>query len=159
MAKPDTRYWDSCCFLGHFKAEPDKAQACADVLTAASEGKLAIVTSTLTLTEVVKIRNEPPIPASDGTTIDEFFKHGFIIVRQLDRITAELARRLVWESGITPKDAIHLATALRAGCRRMDTTDRALLAKRSVSFEDYGPVEIKLPSWDHPVQPELQPID
>ena len=35
------------------------------------------------------------------------------MVREVDRFIAEDARELVWNKNVEPKDAIHLATALR----------------------------------------------
>lgn len=59
------RYWDSDCFLGWFMAEPDKVAACQGVVQAAQAGDLKIVTSALTLTEVIKIKNHPSLKEED----------------------------------------------------------------------------------------------
>jgi predicted nucleic acid-binding protein len=48
---------------------------------------------------------------------------------QLDRSTAELAQEVVWEHGVRPKDAVHVATALKSQVEQLDTFDRALQRK------------------------------
>jgi hypothetical protein len=39
----DHRYWDSDCFLGWLQAEADKERECQDVLEAAKDGRVRIV--------------------------------------------------------------------------------------------------------------------
>jgi predicted nucleic acid-binding protein len=46
-------YWDSNCFLGHFQAEAGKAEKCDGVIQRAERGDVLIVTSALTLAEVL----------------------------------------------------------------------------------------------------------
>src|ERR1019366_590369 len=96
----------------------------------AEAGNIRIVTSSLTLTEVIRVKGQPPMDEADEAKITAFFKHEYILIRELDRVTAEQARRLIWEQKVTVKDAIHVATAARAGLTRMDTFDDKLL-KRS----------------------------
>lgn len=55
-------YWDSDCFLGHFKAEDDKAEKCDGVLQRAARGEVLILTSALTLTEVLWMRGQDRLP-------------------------------------------------------------------------------------------------
>jgi hypothetical protein len=57
-----------------------------------------------------------------------FFEQPWILVRDVDRFIAEDARHLIWAHGIKPKDAIHLATALRLKLSVMDTFDDDLIA-------------------------------
>lgn len=145
----EIRYWDSCCFIAYL-ADEDGADGCDEVLNAARAGSLRIVTSMLTLAEVVKLKKHKPIPIEDQTKLDDAFKPSYLHLRNVDRATAALARSLVWAEDIEPKDAIHVATALRAGVGRLDTTDKKLLARSPVSFEHYGPLEIVEPSWADP---------
>lgn len=119
----DRRYWDSCAFLGYLNNEPDKADKCESVLQAAEEGKIDIVTSALTLTEVIKTKGGPAIPRDQEQKIRDFFEHPWIIVREVDRFVAEQARELIWAHGLKPYDAIHLATALNLKLAVMDTFD------------------------------------
>lgn len=123
----DRRYWDSCCFLGYLGNEADKADKCEPVLSAAEDGHLEIVTSALTLTEVIRVKGAAAIPKDQEKKIRDFFEHSWIVVRDVDRFISEHARDLIWAHGLKPYDAIHLATALNLNLSLMDTFDGALL--------------------------------
>ena len=49
----DYRYWDSVTFLGWLGDEVDKVPSCRPVLEAAEGGTVVLVTSALTITEVL----------------------------------------------------------------------------------------------------------
>jgi len=109
------RYWDSVVFLGWLAEEPDKVNECRPVIEAAEAGTITLVTSTLTIAEVLWLKGQPQkklLPQS-AHKVEAFFRHSWIVVREVDRFIAESARDLVWNKNIKPKDAIHLATALR----------------------------------------------
>jgi len=125
----DVRYWDSDCFLGWLLEEADKMSECGEVLTEASAGRVQIVTSALTLAEVIKLgKGRTPVPSRHADRIREVFSRSCIVVRNLDRFIAEDARQLIWDnSGVSPKDAIHVATALRLHLRVFNTFDGDLI--------------------------------
>ncbi len=125
----DRVYWDSVCFLGILLEEEDRLESCEEVIAEAEDGKLKIVTSALTIAEVLATRFQPKIPSSVKTKVEDFFKNDWIIVRGITRRTAERARNLVWDSGIDPKDALHVAAALEAGLQMFHTFDGGLLKK------------------------------
>lgn len=122
-------YWDSDCFLGFLQEELDKVADCEQVLQAAQDGTLQIVTSTLTIAEVLRVKKKQPIQKDKRDEVVNFFKNPYIIARNVTRKTAELARDMVWDHGIAPKDAIHVATAIEAGLLRLHTFDQDLLNK------------------------------
>lgn len=125
----DRRYWDSDAFLGHLKNEPDKVDACESVLAAAKDGKIIIVTSALTLAEVLYIKGKDKIPVKDRQAVTDFFKHRYISVQNVTRAIAETARDVYWDFGIRPQDAIHVATALTLKIPVINTFDKQLLSK------------------------------
>ena len=128
MSKPDRRYWDSCAFLGWFKNEPDKVAECESVIRAAERGSVEIVTSAVTLTEVVRLKGLPRLPESDEKIIRDFFEQPYILVANLDRFVAEHARQLCWQfDSLKPKDALHLASAIETECPNLDTFDADLI--------------------------------
>lgn len=127
MAKP-RRYWDSAAFLAWLKPEPGRVDKCRTVIDAAAEGEVEILTSALTLAEVLWPRGGDRIPEENRKVVREFFKHEYIVVVQVDRRVAEQAQELVWSHGVRPKDAIHLASALIAKVPFFDTFDDDLLA-------------------------------
>lgn len=120
------RYWDSDVFLGLFNKEDDKVDKCKGVIKLANDDEIIIVTSALTLTEVVWIKGLPKLSKECENTIRRFFEQRYIAVRSVDRNIAEAARQLIWKHGVQPKDAIHVATALELGITVLDTFDGKL---------------------------------
>src|SRR5262245_30113871 len=122
-------YWDSDCFLGWFQEEPDKVELCQGTLARADAGNVLIVTSTLTIAEVLWMKHAPPIPDVKANLVRGFFRRSYIRVRNVTRTIAEGAQDLVWSNGIKPKDAIHVATALDARVTVLETFDDDLIGK------------------------------
>jgi predicted nucleic acid-binding protein len=122
-----SRYWDACTFLGLLRDESDKVEDCRKVIAEARSGKVVIVTSALTLAEVLWLKGKDPIPKTDRGKVRQFFRHDWIVMRELDRATAEQAQEVVWEHGVKPKDAVHVATALRVAVEQLDTFDESLI--------------------------------
>ena len=127
----ELRYWDANAFLAHLLGEAERVEACEAVLEQAEQGRLLIVTSALTLAEVLALRGKEKLPADPAIrkTVVDFFKNEFIAVQNVTRQVAELARDLVWDHGITPKDAVHVASALTVEAPILETFDRDLIRK------------------------------
>lgn len=121
------RYWDSSAFLAWLLPEPDREDACRSVLRAAEEGEIELVTSALTLTEVIKLKGKPELKREQEKKIAEFFQNEYIILRNVDRFVAFAAQRLVWDQSLSAKDSIHVATALRYKIPVLDTFDDQLV--------------------------------
>ncbi len=125
------RYWDACVFLGWLKEEPDKIDECKAGIRHAEKGEILIVTSALTLAEVLRLKGKDPIPQADREKVRGFFQNDYIVVYDVDRTIAELAQDVVWDHGVKPKDAIHVATALSTSAsveiEQFDTFDGHLI--------------------------------
>jgi predicted nucleic acid-binding protein len=141
-------YWDSNAFLGYLKDEADKADACGRVLQAAENGRLVIVTSALTLAEVIHLKGSAKLPSEQRSKVDAFFKAEYISVRNVTRATSELATELVWDNGIHPKDAIHVATAVLYKVPKLHTYDEKLLGSNGLILRGHK-LEISKPSVVH----------
>ena len=122
-------YWDSDCFLGHFQAEAGKAEKCDGVLQRAERGEVLIVTSTLTLAEVLWMRGGPRLSREKAELVQKFFRRSYIRVYNVSRKLAEAAQVLVWDNSIKPKDAIHVATAIHLRAEALETFDIDLIGK------------------------------
>jgi predicted nucleic acid-binding protein len=126
------RYWDACVFLGWLKAEPDKLAACQAGIRMAERGELTIITSVLSLAEVLRLKGNDPIPVADREAVRAFFENDYISLYEVDRTIAEKAQDVVWNHGVRPKDAIHVATALSTATtitiEQFDTFDTGLIA-------------------------------
>ena len=120
-------YLDSNVWLGWIKGETvrgiDRAEIADHILSMAEPPRrlFRIYTSTLTLAEVYKLRRGPRLPNDSQTerAVARFLgycEHEFVEVIDVDRVIALHAHRLSVDYGIYPNDAIHLASALRAGC-------------------------------------------
>jgi predicted nucleic acid-binding protein len=104
-------YWDSDAFLSLFQEESGKVEYCQGTYERAKNGELVIVTSTLTLAEVLWMRGAPKITKDKAQILRRFFRHSYIRLHGVTRSVAELAQELVWDHSVRPKDAIHIATA------------------------------------------------
>ena len=126
---PMHRYWDANVFLEYFNKDSEewKKDLCESVLRHAEMGRLYIVTSYITYVEVIRMKGEPRIPREQERKIRKFFEQEYIIPRILDRQIAELARQLIWDHNLDPKDAIHAAPALKLKIRYLDTFDNDLI--------------------------------
>jgi predicted nucleic acid-binding protein len=122
-------YWDSDAFLGWFQGEPGKTELCAGTLKRADQGEVIILTSALTIAEVLWMRGAPMVPQHKKDIIRKFFRRSYIRVRNVTRQISESAQDLVWNYGIRPKDAIHVSTALDVVVVALETFDDALLSK------------------------------
>ena len=128
-SKKEIRYWDSDCFLGLLKGEQDKKELCSAVLEEAEEGKIVIVTSALTIAEVLYIKGKSPIPLKDKDIVVKFFKSDYIAIRNVTIHIAEMAREIVWEYDVRPQDAIHVSTAVIDKITHLNTFDEKLISK------------------------------
>lgn len=122
-------YWDSDAFLGWFKDETGKAEQCDGVIQRAERGEVLIVTSTLTLAEVLWMRGEKRVSKENAEKVQKFFRRSYIRLYNVTRKIAENAQTLVWDHGIKPKDAIHVSTALNLKVDALETFDEHLLKK------------------------------
>lgn len=122
-------YWDSDAFLGWLQAEPGKADLCAGTLKRADQGEVLILTSALTIAEVLWMRGAPMIPQEKADIVRKFFRRSYLRVRNVTRAVSESAQDLVWTQNVRPKDAIHVATSLDAGVAALETFDDFLLKK------------------------------
>lgn len=123
-----SRYWDSCVFLGYLKKEFNRAEQCLPIIRAAESDETNIITSALTLAEVLWTGDRESINRSARASIKEFFDYSFIAVADLTRPIAENARELTWDyEEIGRFDAVHLATAMSLNTELMETYDKTLL--------------------------------
>jgi predicted nucleic acid-binding protein len=122
-------YWDSDAFLGWLQNEPGKAEQCDGLIQRAERGDVLIVTSALTLAEVLWMRGGPRIAKEKAELVQRFFRRSYIRVHNVTRKISEGAQFLVWDHDIRPKDAIHVATALHLRVEALETFDAQLVSK------------------------------
>jgi predicted nucleic acid-binding protein len=125
-------YWDANVFLGLINSEPDKIQECEEVWSEAQTGQFQLVTSTLTVVEVIYMKGSPKLDPAKRPLVSKFFRAEWITQRSVTRAIAELARDVVWDCGIMPKDAVHIATAAMDRISEFHTFDDGLLKQGAV---------------------------
>lgn len=136
-------YWDSDAFLAWLQNEPGKAEFCEGTIKRAEAGEVLIVTSALTITEVLWMRGAPKVSRDKAQILRRFFRRSFIRVRNVTRAVAENAQEIVWDYNIRPKDALHVATALDAKAIALETFDEGLINKTGTVGEP--PLVIRKP--------------
>ena len=122
-------YWDSDPFLGWLQNEPGKVELCNGTLKRAQGGEVLIVTSALTIAEVLWLRGGPKISADKLALLRKFFRRSYIRVVNVSRVIAEEAQDVVMDFNVRPKDAVHVATAIHHGVGILETFDEGLLAQ------------------------------
>ncbi|MBN2081495.1 PIN domain-containing protein [bacterium] len=146
------RYWDSSCFLGWFNNEDDKVSKLKAVVQEAESGHVVIVTSTITLVEVFRMKNRPRIPQENEEIIQAFFDNPFISLRNVTPAIAIKARLLLLKyDWLRPYDATHAATALHYSVDTIDAFDSDIL--RLNEQEEFAAIDVAIPSL--PLQAEL----
>ena len=137
------RYWDSCVFIALIVGEEGRAATVQTILEAAERGETDIVTSALTLVEVVKTpERQRPTSEKDEALIRAYFQHDFITVVPFTKELAVKARELYWRQNVEPKDAVHIACAVDARADVMETYDEKPLNL------DNPPLEITEPRYE-----------
>jgi len=127
----EKRYWDSTVIIAYLNNERDRAPICKAILDAAERGEIQIIISALVIAECLKYKGAKPIGKDNRKKVLEFFQNDYIKVRNVDRWIAKDAQELYWEENIPPKDAIHVATALKSKVDVMETYDEDDLIKKS----------------------------
>lgn len=145
------RYWDSCNFLSLIaEDEASRADVCQHILDDAinPQGGTVIITSALTLAEVIKRKGHPQLTEEDEATIVNFFRHPDILIHDVTRFVAENARKLSRAHGLKPNDAIHLATALMANADVFETWN----TRDFLPLQGKVPIDIREPTWEGSVR-------
>jgi predicted nucleic acid-binding protein len=111
----------------------DRGRISEHVLQAAEDGEYSVVSSFLTLAEVHKTKGHTKLEDDQNSRILKYFEHSFIRFVDLDRDVGEQANRLCrmyQKEKLSPNDAVHLASALRAKCEVLLTWDDGLIEVR-----------------------------
>ncbi|MFN0071891.1 MAG: type II toxin-antitoxin system VapC family toxin [Chloroflexota bacterium] len=127
-------YLDSSFFIAWIKGEVtesgiNRAKIAEHILWRAEQGDYHVVTCAATLAEVHKPRGGLVLPGDLGERILSYFEHDFVQLVDVNRAVGEHAHRLAREFNLNPFDAIHLASALRAGCDVLLAWDDRLIGR------------------------------
>jgi len=92
VTKPRRRYWDAACFIAWLGDETERVPLLTPLIREAEAGNLQIVTSVLTLVEVLYNQRREVPSAEEAEAIEGFFEHEYILLVNLDRDLASRAR-------------------------------------------------------------------
>lgn len=154
MSKIPDRYWDSSAFIAYFKEEPGRVDLCQAVIDVAQRGQTRIITSALTLSEVVHIKGYEKLTPDFESDLGAFFEHDFLVLVDLNRAISEFARQLMWRHRLRAYDANHLSTAIHADVHFVDAFDDKLL-KQDGKFNRADGTPIRIGHPNLPVQTSL----
>lgn len=152
MADQYTRpYLDSNIYIATLKGpkaeNPAKVKTSADILALAESGAFQIYASAFIEAEVVKDPAESdPLTPEQEQKIAAYLDRDFIVWVEVDRLIAQKARQLSRAFGMKPPDAVHVATALRAGCDQFLTWD-GKLHKNGLQVESVHLCEPHTTGW------------
>lgn len=93
---------------------------------------------------MIYAKGVPKMDAAKRPKVNAFFRAPHIVQRPLTRIIAELARDIVWDSNVKPKDAVHVATAGYYKIKTPHTFNGPLLAMGSIDVAGFT-VQIREP--------------
>jgi len=86
-------YWDADAFLGWLQEEPGKVELCKGTIQRAEAGEVLIVTSALTIAEVLWRKGGPRLPRDKMAMLRKFFRRSYIRVVNVTRAIAEQSQR------------------------------------------------------------------
>ena len=151
---PTSVYLDSTFYFDRLITHRPHHEVACRITEAWDAGEVELATSALTLTEVLYV---PLLAADQREKIDrsresdildlfsQYDRRRFRLI-ELDRKTAEIARELVWDHNVRPKDAVHVASALRAEIPLLFTGDDELV-KLSGKVSTSPSLRIETPWW------------
>ena len=101
-----------------------------------------------TLTEVLRLRPKDALPEERRATVEALFNRPSIKTMMLTRRISEVARDLVWDHGVHPRDSVHVASAIAARITTINTFDKGLISKSGLIGSP--PITIEEPTVEEP---------
>lgn len=147
MSNSLIQYWDSDVLIHAIQRTPEHIVELEPLINEAENGNLQIVVSTFSLMELYKdLDGENVTSKEDDELIISFFDNPYFIKRDLTEPIALNARQISRETGIKPKDAVHVATALYFNIPVLFSFDKEL-AKKFAKLNNSS-LEITCPKWE-----------
>ena len=128
-------YWDTCVFLAWIKNEKrtsGEMEGLEDALKLVMQEKATLVTSVLTMAEILKSKT----PAAGMAKLEKLFRRSNVLPLVFDMPVAKLTSQIRdhyndSDFELSTPDAIHLATAIHYGATEFHTFDGSKKPKKS----------------------------
>lgn len=141
-------YVDAGLFLAVLNGNEQFSPEAKSIMEAGEQKKVEIVTSFLTVSEVVKRRVEGLRKLrNDEQVVTDFMDAPFIRYVALEYAVSNTSRYVVWDTNSQPRDAIHLASAMQSGCSVFYTTDQRLVNRSNFANQRIRLPRISLPEF------------
>ena len=130
MAEPRRIYWDTGCFICFLnRTELERRAICEDILRNARVGNVILLTSSLTIAEVLYPRrstvpNPRRLTAEEANKISDMFRWKWLKKIDVDQRIGFRAADLARGYQLLPNDAIHGATAILSNADVLQRWDR-----------------------------------
>lgn len=125
---PLSVYLDSNALIAVLQAEPTH-ELVVDVLDRARQGKLTVYISALSYVEVRGFSNSEPYPADRDKAALDLLDSPSLVQVEFSRGVGIEARRIAHSYRLKCADAIHVASAVRAGADVLITSDKQLVGR------------------------------
>lgn len=135
----DRFYWDSNVWISQIQNETsvrlkdgtveNRVLLGRPIIENAERGQAEIVTSTLSLVEVIKPSRQDSTGLDNNRKIEAFFENDYILLVHLNIEVVTKARELMQarHAGLKPPDALHIASAIIANADEMHAFDGNVL--------------------------------
>ena len=117
---------DTMVFIYYLEDHPTYARLTRPLFEALESGKIAGVTSVITLMEILVHPKRSGKVAAARDYQDLLLTYPNLIIAEIDKETADIASDLRAKYGIRPPDALQLAAVLQAGTSGFITNDTQL---------------------------------
>jgi predicted nucleic acid-binding protein len=126
----EKHYLDACIFAAFLNqtSEVDNYQECLPVIQAAERQEIMAFTSTVSLSEVIYIKESPEIREDvQEEIISKLFNSPWLNLISFEPVVAQVTRQIARKYKRKPLDTVHLASALRVGAKFFHTIDQKLI--------------------------------
>jgi len=142
-------YWDSMLFIYFLETNPQFGPIVAGILKEMIERGDTLCTSVFTIGEVLTGPRKAGLDAA-ADAARQFLCGGAIDLLPFQIETAECFSRIRATTGVSPADAIHLATASIAGVDLFLTGDRKLITLQVPGVQFIAGIDRRVYSKYHP---------
>jgi predicted nucleic acid-binding protein len=144
--KPPIIYADACLFIDIIQRTSSKIDVLTKWRADAVAGRILVITSVLTIAEVVYGPDDRASIEDQTKAINDFFENAWIILRNMDRVitglASDLRRRRI---SLKAADAVHIATAINDKAHEFHTYDEKLWKLDGL----YGTPPLRIVGPDH----------